>query len=364
MVGRPSESAAFAALCLLTLILVAVIEVMPGRHSSVGSFAFIPVIAAAWYLSPRLSLVVAISAVLLRTGVATLGAVEPMTALAQVLTIPALALLSRTAAVNILKNATIEQRVSQMEASKERVAELEKAKSEFLRLASHELRGPVGVIRGYLSMLEDGELGELPPAARAVLPVLAAKARTVNQLIEQMMETARLEDSRLQLDPVVIDLGGLVERSLAYIRPLADERHHFVHTPAGRPVEVVVDAGRLGIIVNNLLENAVKYSPEGGEINIRVIPGGRDARVIVADHGLGIPAAEMCKLFTRFGRVVTDATRSIPGTGLGLYLARELARLHGGDLLAQSVHGEGSTFTLLIPVAARAPKHLIDRLAA
>ena len=364
MVGRPSEAAAFTAICIGALILVAAVDIVAGRRGSIGAIGLIPIIAAGWYLSPRLSLTVAITAVVLQLGVVAVGADQPTSAFAQVLTIPALVLLSRTAAVSVLKNRASEKRVTQVEASKQRVAELERAKSDFLRLASHELRSPVGVLHGYLSMLEAGELGTLPPAAREVMPILTAKVRTINKLIEQMMDTARLEDSRLELTPARMDLGDLVRSALEYVRPLASDHHTFTHHPAGRPVHVVIDAGRVATIINNLLENAIKYSPDGGEIVVRILPGGREARLIVTDHGLGIPESEMAKLFTRFGRVTTEATSHIPGTGLGLYLSRELARLHGGDLLAQSTHGQGSTFTLLIPTAERAPKHLLERLAA
>ena len=112
-----------------------------------------------------------------------------------------------------------------------------------------------------------------------------------------------------------------------------------------------VDSERIQTIVTNLVDNAVKYSPNGGEVACLVTLRGGLARVAVKDGGVGIAKADLNLLFTRFGRVPNPATNHLPGTGLGLYLGRQLARLHGGDITVDSVPGEGSTFTLHLPVA-------------
>jgi signal transduction histidine kinase len=116
------------------------------------------------------------------------------------------------------------------------------------------------------------------------------------------------------------------------------------------PVEVEADPERLATIVTNLVDNAVKYSPAGGEVRIKLGCADGTALVQVRDEGIGIGADDQAKLFTRFGRVVTPDSQDIAGTGLGLYLSRELARLHGGDITVDSAPGRGSTFTLSLPV--------------
>jgi signal transduction histidine kinase len=114
---------------------------------------------------------------------------------------------------------------------------------------------------------------------------------------------------------------------------------------------VVADRKRLTTMLTNLLDNAIKYSPAGGDIDVDCEHDDRVARVLIRDHGIGINAEQAHMLFTRFGRLVTPETSHIRGTGLGLYLARETARLHGGDIQVDSTPGGGSTFTVVLPLA-------------
>jgi signal transduction histidine kinase len=118
-----------------------------------------------------------------------------------------------------------------------------------------------------------------------------------------------------------------------------------------RPVPVRVDGERVKTIVSNLVSNAIKYSPGGGAVEVDVVNRGGIARVSVRDQGLGIAKDDLPVLFTRFGRVSTPETDHLPGTGLGLYLGRQLARLHGGEITVVSDPGRGSTFTLHLPVS-------------
>ncbi len=232
----------------------------------------------------------------------------------------------------------------------ERMAELEAAKSNFLNLASHELRGPLTVIRGYLSMFAEGSLGTLSDTGREVLPVLGQKVEEMANLIEQMLDVARLEEGRLQLNLIETDLREMVQAEIAAARRL-------VHDPGleiearlpDAAVPARVDRARLHTILVNLLSNAIKYSPDGGRITVTLTAGERDVRLEVVDQGVGIEPEDVPRLFSRFGRIVTPATSAIPGVGLGLYLSRELARMHGGDVGVESKRGQGSTFTLNLP---------------
>ncbi|MEO6797242.1 MAG: ATP-binding protein [Candidatus Dormibacter sp.] len=242
-----------------------------------------------------------------------------------------------------------EREANRLRAKADQLADLEKAKSEFLHLASHELRGPAAMLRGYLSMIEDGSLGTLPPKMMPILPVLKAKAAQINMLANEMVEAARLEDRRLQLKLKRVNLLDAVRRSMQSVQATMTPKHRMTledQAPGG--LFVLADVMRLDIIIGNLLDNAVKYSPDGGDIVIRLAPAGGMALLSVRDHGIGIAPEDMERLFVRFCRL---APRSdVPGTGLGLYLARELARLHGGDIVAVSRPGEGSEFTLSLPL--------------
>ena len=231
----------------------------------------------------------------------------------------------------------------------DRMASVERVKSEFLRLASHELRGPLGVLGGYLSMLDDHSL--TPEQFSNVVPVLAGKVTEMHRLVDQMLETARLEEGKLRLESHRVDLSMLVEEAVRSVLPLGAPRHEVIIDAPAR-VTVNADAPRLLTILVNLVGNAVKYSPSGGEVRCTVTTAAGMAMVRVSDRGIGIAAEDLPRLFTRFGRVVTPQNSHIAGTGLGLYLARELARMHGGDITVESRAGIGSTFTFTMPLAA------------
>ena len=231
----------------------------------------------------------------------------------------------------------------------ERITALEKAKTEFLDFASHELRGPITVIKGYLTMIAAGSLGDVPPRAASVIPLLVAKADEVNALLEQMIETSRLEEGRLSLRRERSDIGELTIDALQNLGPLVGDRQLEVERPP-RSAFAVVDPDRIQIVVRNLVTNAVKYSPDGSPIEVKVSKA--DGRILVAvtDHGIGIEESDQANLFTRFGRIQSTATAHTPGAGLGLWLSREIARMHDGDLTVESELGKGSTFTLEIPL--------------
>jgi signal transduction histidine kinase len=229
------------------------------------------------------------------------------------------------------------------------LAELEKAKSEFLRLASHELRGPAATLGGYLSLIEDESLGPVPQQLRPVLPMLKAKAAQINLLANEMVEAARLEDGHVELRRERVDLREIVQRSVHAAGTTATPRHRIrFDDRVGQEVWVLGDVMRLEIIIGNPLDNAVKYSPEGGDVTAQLSTSDEIAVLSVRDLGIGIAAKDMPRLFVRFSRLGT--LDDVPGTGLGLYLARELARLHGGEITADSKPGVGSEFVLSLPV--------------
>ena len=232
-----------------------------------------------------------------------------------------------------------------------RAAALEQAKAEFLRLASHELRGPLAVVRGYVAMLEEGAFGDISQAQRGVFPVITEKLSDMNLLIDQMLETARLEDSQLQLAPERVDLREAVREAAEKAELGAGHPHRILVSDQDASLPVMADRSRLNTILVNLLDNALKYSPDGGSVQCVLDRQDGIASVAIADEGLGISPEDLPRLFSRFGRIVTPDNSHIPGTGLGLYLARELARMHGGDIVVASEPGRGSVFTLKMPVA-------------
>jgi len=205
------------------------------------------------------------------------------------------------------------------------------------------------VIKGYLTMLDGGSFGYLPPKAISVLPLLISKADEVNSMIEQMIEAARLEEGRLALKKESGDIVELTEMAIVDIILLLAKHDVELDKPP-RPIAADVDPDRFQIVVKNLISNAAKYSEEGRPIKVQVTHNGTSGTVKVIDEGVGISKDDQARLFTRFGRIESGATMHVSGAGLGLWLSREIARMHDGDLTVESEPGKGSTFTFKVPI--------------
>jgi len=233
----------------------------------------------------------------------------------------------------------------------QRMAELERAKAHFLDLAAHELRGPLTLIRGYNSILEEGGLP--PERISQIAHLLEGKLSQVDLLVEQMLEMARLENESLELHMEEFDLRQLATDQLARFRPIASNSDLAMAADSERTM-VRADRARIGTIIGNLVDNAIKYSPRGGPIRCAVGCYDGQCFVKVTDHGLGIAPEHMPLLFKRFSRLPTVENKSISGTGLALYLCQEIARRHGGEITVSSAAGEGSEFTLNLPAEGKA----------
>ena len=235
-----------------------------------------------------------------------------------------------------------------------RVEALERAKGAFLNRASHELRTPLTVLQGYLHLMEDGAFGPLPEEmiTADVLPSLVTSVEDIHALVDGMLIAARLEYGvELLLEP--LDLRALVRDTVRGVEETfadAPAPTLVIETPAN-PVTVLADREQLSTVVANLVRNAMRFSPEGTEVRVTVAArGGVVGAVTVNDHGPGIPAEQIGRLFTRFGRIDVPGAAGARGAGLGLYVARELARMHGGDVTLHTQVGVGSSFEVSLPL--------------
>ena len=262
--------------------------------------------------------------------------------------------IARTAA-RPLHAAHLEERLAAATAElAERVAGLEsveRVKTDVLRLASHELRSPLTVLHGYLSLIRGGFFGDLPPALDDVMEILERRTAEMNGLVNDMLVAARVDDQAGVAEAATVDLRALVQEAADSVAPRASAQHRLHVELPEQAVLARVDAERVVLALRNIIDNAVKYSPEGGDVVCCVRGDAETARIRVADHGLGIALQDREKLFTRFGRVVTSANSHIPGLGLGLYFTREVARRHGGDVALVDGDERGSVFELTLPLA-------------
>jgi signal transduction histidine kinase len=225
-----------------------------------------------------------------------------------------------------------------------------RAKSKFLNLAAHELRTPLAVIKGYLSMLDDGTFDVPERTRNDAVGILVQKAAELEVLVESLLTTARMEVGGLPRAPVELDVGEAVRDALSRVAPRARlEGARIEARLPDSPLVVCTDADHVARILDNLLNNALTYSDPPADVAVS-IRRGDGVEVVVVDRGMGIPADQHDRVFERFYRLDSEASRFRPGGGRGVSISRELARANGGELaLERSVPGRGSTFVLRVP---------------
>jgi two-component system phosphate regulon sensor histidine kinase PhoR len=228
---------------------------------------------------------------------------------------------------------------------------LERVRRDFVANVSHEFKTPLTAIQGFTETLLGGAIHDQANRAR-FLEIIRDHATRLARLTDDLLKLSSIEAGKLDFDFRPVNVGDLIESCVETTRLRADQKRLtlIVDYPDDLPA-VRGDARRLAELLQNLLDNAVQYTPEGGRITVRAAPDGRWVRVSVTDTGIGIPADQRQRIFERFYRVDSARSREVGGTGLGLAIARHLAEAHGGRIEVQSEVGRGSTFTLILLAA-------------
>jgi PAS domain S-box-containing protein len=230
------------------------------------------------------------------------------------------------------------------------------AKAKFLSMMSHDLRSPLTTIYGNAELLAEGIFGPLnTEQAEAVRAILEA-CRTQMTMVSDILEFARMESGRVQVQPTVVAVREAVERAEVLIRVQVSEAGLHLKTDCNSDAAVMADPGRLQQILLNLLTNAIKFTPHEGSISIRCEKEGDRVRIEVGDTGVGIAPQDLPRIFSPFVQLenrTAPASSSLPprGVGLGLAICRDLARAMGGDVTVESTLGAGSTFIIDLPAA-------------
>jgi PAS domain S-box-containing protein len=235
----------------------------------------------------------------------------------------------------------------------EQLLKLDRMKDEFIALVSHELRTPLTSIRGYLELLQDDLEGgtATPEQQRDFLQVIDRNSDRLQRLVEDLLLTAQVEVGTLQLARDTIDLGKLVADCVEASAPLAATREIELGCSVDGAPAVTGDLRRLGQVVDNLLSNALKFTPAGGTVHVRAAQSDGTAIVEVADTGMGIPVEEQQALFGRFFRTERAQSEAIAGVGLGLSITKSIVEAHGGRITFTSAVGAGTTFLVELPAA-------------
>ena len=232
---------------------------------------------------------------------------------------------------------------------------LDQQRSDFISTASHEMRTPVAAIEGYLALALNEKVTNIDEKARNYLEKAHASAERLGKLFQDLLNSARAEDGRLQNNPEVIDVAEFLESLSSNMKFMAEKKglnfEFLINASQDKSKEqylVNVDKDRLGEVINNLNENANKYT-ESGKIVIGLTGNPKVVQLRVQDTGDGIPADAIPHLFEKFYRADNSSTREIGGTGLGLYLAKEIVKLYDGRIWVESEVGKGSTFYINLP---------------
>lgn len=248
----------------------------------------------------------------------------------------------------LLASTAFNQMADEVQQHVQQLHELSAARTRFVSSVSHELRTPITSLRGYLELLAGGEAGELTPDQLRYVQIAERNARTLDELINDLLTLSRVQSGKVTLKPEPVDIRLLLRELKAEMLPIATEKKVDL---------VLVDTGdlivsgeplRLKQAFGNLIGNALKYSPEGQAVVVRAFRVNRQAVVSVVDWGPGVPKEELPQLAEPFFRAST--TERIPGTGLGLPIAKQMIELHGGRLAVESEPGSGSTFTVYLPL--------------
>jgi PAS domain S-box-containing protein len=230
-----------------------------------------------------------------------------------------------------------------------------RAKSNFLANMSHELRTPLNAIIGFSELLDDRTFGELNERQQRYVANVLGGGRHLLQLVNDILDLAKIEAGRLSLEPESIDLSALLHDMRRGLEPLAAAKQQVLEVEVGEKVlSLMADKGKLKQILYNLLSNAIKFTKEGGRVGMRASAvqsgdGADEIQVVIWDTGIGIEPQDLQRIFLEFEQLDSTYARQQQGTGLGLALTRRLVEAHGGRLTVQSTVGQGSTFTFVLP---------------
>lgn len=227
---------------------------------------------------------------------------------------------------------------------------------KFIYVISHHLRTPITVIGGYLSMLNDGSLGELSPNQKNILAKMQGSTKTLSNFITSLLFVSRLETGKYFLS---LDKGNLLDIANEVIKDfqpsISASNLKFSYNPPAEFPTTYLDVGKINLVIWSLIDNAIRFSKTGGSISVEIKGEGNEASFIVKDDGIGVPEGDKPNLFTKFYRADNAKVAYPDGIGIGLYLTKNVIESHKGQLIFESKEHQGSSFGFKIPILAEAP---------
>jgi PAS domain S-box-containing protein len=260
-----------------------------------------------------------------------------------------------------LRTEEVRRRAAELELQNRRIQEASRLKSEFLANMSHELRTPLNAIIGFAELLHDGQVEASSPQHKEFLGDILTSGRHLLQLINDVLDLAKVEAGKLDFRPEAVDLARLVGEVVSITRTTAAKKKIHVELAIDPSLSAItIDPNRFKQVAYNYLSNALKFTPEGGRVVIRIVPEGSDFfRLEVEDTGVGISPDDIGRLFIEFHQLESGASKRHQGTGLGLALTRRLVEAQGGGVGVRSTPGQGSVFHATLPRHARAGEAMV-----
>ena len=235
---------------------------------------------------------------------------------------------------------------------KTNVQRLEKIRQDFVANVSHELKTPIASIKGYAETLLEGALND-PENAQPFLKIIYDDSERIAALIDDLLNLSKIESGKLKMNLKSLDLFPIIEKVVKSMRPQSFEKsiHIDIETPE-KCSPILADGTRMTQVFCNLIDNAIKYNRTNGKIRVKVAEDDKRVKIRISDNGIGIPRADLPRLFERFYRIDKGRSRELGGTGLGLSIVKHIIMAHDGEITVKSTLGQGTTFTMIFPKIA------------
>lgn len=275
-----------------------------------------------------------------------------LNSIAFVLTLLTGIVLVRSVLAEIRQRKQVEKLAKELAAANERLKQLDQLKDEFLSIASHQLRAPITAVRGYAANLSDGTYGVVPEYFKEPIQTIMETTRLMASSIDDYLNISRIEQGRMKYEKSEFDISHLTAQIVKELTPVAARKQLALSAEPAGEITIRADIGKIKQVITNLIDNAIKYTEKGG-ITVAVTKEVGKVRVTITDTGIGIGADEISSLFEKFTRARDANKVNTTGTGLGLYVAKQLAEGHGGRVWAESDgSGKGSRFIVELPALA------------
>lgn len=247
---------------------------------------------------------------------------------------------------------SLSRRAASLQRRNIRLQELNELKDEFIAVASHQLRTPATAVKQYIGLLLSGYSDPLSQNQELFLKKANDSNNRQLKIIDDLLQVARVDSGSFKLNLQKVDINNLLQETVEGLREKVTKKHQAViYVRPRRKIFAKGDPERIRMVFENLIENASNYSPEDKTIEVKVRSNQEKVIVEIRDHGVGINKQDFHRLFQKFSRIPNDLSVEAGGTGLGLYWAQKMVKLHGGDIKVRSKSGEGSAFTVILPLA-------------